>query len=171
MELSQPSAPDDSATGADQAAAAQPNDAAELRRQLAQAKEREAEARRALGLLDTILNQLPVGVKVQVRDGAVLFINDTEARFGRASEGRADAAPPQALVPATAAPLGVDTETAPVFTTEDHISGPDGERVFLRCCKQAHIHGQDVVLSASIDFTERKQGEIELSKRAYFDDL
>jgi cyclic di-GMP phosphodiesterase Gmr len=41
----------------------------------------------------------------------------------------------------------------------------------LKYCRPARIHDRAVLVTAAIDHTERKQAEVELSRRAYFDDL
>jgi hypothetical protein len=54
------------------------NQTAQLQRLLAEAKEGEREARRALSVLASIIKHLPVGVTVQSEDGKPLFANDME---------------------------------------------------------------------------------------------
>ncbi len=49
--------------------------------------------------------------------------------------------------------------------------GTSGERTLLVRERAVRILDRSLLLSTSFDFTERKQAEIELSKRAYFDDL
>ncbi len=58
-------------------------DNALLRRQLDAAREREAEARRAVGLLNAIIEALPVGVTVQAEDGAVLLESSIAAALSK----------------------------------------------------------------------------------------
>ena len=55
--------------------------------------------------------------------------------------------------------------------TEDRVAGAGGERTLLKYCRPARIHDRAVLVTAAIDHTERKQAEVELSRRAYFDDL
>jgi diguanylate cyclase (GGDEF)-like protein len=131
-------------------------ESSELQQRLEAAIAREQEARRALNLMVTILDELPVALTVQSGDGKTLFTNDTAAAFfgatpvesAQSDDGKSDA-----------------------VMSEDCISGPDGERIFLKSCRPAKILDRDLVLTASIDFTRRKQIEAELSKRAFFDDL
>src|SRR5262245_28995464 len=54
---------------------------AHLRRQLDAAREREAEARRAVGLLNAIIDALPVGVTVQTDLGTVMLENGMAAEL------------------------------------------------------------------------------------------
>jgi cyclic di-GMP phosphodiesterase Gmr len=123
------------------------------------APQSENEARLALGLLTEILNQVPVALTVQADDGTVLFANE-----------RANAL----HVGATASPEGTPEATATddcVSVAEDRVAGPSGERTLLTYCKSARILDRTLALSATIDFTDRKIIETELSKRAYLDHL
>jgi c-di-GMP phosphodiesterase Gmr len=133
----------------------------DLQHLLEQTRQREQDARRALNLLVTIVDELPVGLTVQSDDGKTLFTNGTAGEFF----GTATSSEPS--------PEVSESEAAKSDATmlEDCVSGPDGERTILRSCRPAKILDRDLVLSASIDFTKRKQIETELSKRAYFDDL
>jgi diguanylate cyclase (GGDEF)-like protein len=137
-----------------------------LRQLLDEAKQSESDARRAVGLLNSIFELLPVGVTVQSEDGAVVLANDLATKFSAVSEP-ADAA-------ATgAAEAGDPARDAPI-TIEERIVGPTGmagERALLICHRTVRILDRSLVLSTSFDFTERKHAEIELSKRAYLDDL
>jgi diguanylate cyclase (GGDEF)-like protein len=129
---------------------------ARLAQQLEQSRRSEHEARRALGLLMSIVDELPVGVTVQGDDGSTVFASGRTAQHGPAGTDAASAA------------AGKDGGPA---LSEDCIAGPDGDRAILTCSRPARIHDRNLVLTASVDFTERKRIETELSKRAYFDDL
>ena len=126
-----------------------PTESLDLQRRLNEALGREQDARRALNLMVTILDALPVGLTVQSGDGNTLFTNDTAAAFFGATP-----------VPGSARSEGRKPDAV---MSEDHISGPDGERIFLKSCRHAKILDRDLLVSASIDFTERKQIETELS--------
>ena len=142
--------------------AAVANETAQLQRLLAEAKEGEREARRALGVLASIIKHLPVGVTVQAEDGKSLFANDMAAEFSGPAPDLAPSAGDGAEAPAS----------APTVTmTEDRVAGAAGERTLLKYCRPARIHDRAVLVTAAIDHTERKQAEVELSRRAYFDDL
>jgi diguanylate cyclase (GGDEF)-like protein len=129
-----------------------------LRGLLDDAKRREQSARRALDLLNSIVDLLPVGVTVQAEDGTILLANDTAAKFYDAANPDVDAAKRNG---------GADD----AVTMEERDVGADGDRTLLVCRRPVHIRDRSLVLSASLDFTERKRAEFELSKRAYFDDL
>jgi c-di-GMP phosphodiesterase Gmr len=134
--------------------AVEPSD---LQHRLEAAIAREQDARRALNLMVTILDELPVALTVQSGDGTTLFTNDTAAAFFGATP--------------VASSAQSDDGKSDAVMTEDCVNGPDGERILLKSCRPAKILDRDLVLSASIDFTRRKQIETELSKRAFFDDL
>src|SRR5579862_7584608 len=140
-----------------------PSETAQLQQLLAEAKENEREARRALGVLASIIKHLPVGVTVQAEDGKPLFANDMAAEF---SDPAPAGAPPEGGEAAS-----VRASAPTVTMTEDRVAGAGGERTLLKYCRPARIHGRAVLVTAAIDHTERKQAEVELSRRAYFDDL
>ena len=147
-----------------------PAEAPDLQRLLDEALMREQNARRALNLMVTILDELPVGLTVQSDDGKTLFTNGTAAEFFGATPVAKSEPPAEPQNPSSQDRKPEDRKSGAVMS-EDYISGPDGERILLKSCRPAKILDRDLVLSASIDFTERKQIETELSKRAYFDDL
>jgi c-di-GMP phosphodiesterase Gmr len=139
----------------------QARESARLRRLLDEAKRSERDARRAVGLLNSIFNLLPIGVSVQSEDGVVVLENVAAAKFSAA----AAASPAAAKEPASG--------DAPITTEERVIpaSGQSGERSLLVAHRPVRILDRSLLLSTTFDFTDRKQTEIELSKRAYFDDL
>ncbi|HML07972.1 MAG TPA: EAL domain-containing protein [Xanthobacteraceae bacterium] len=134
--------------------------------------EGESEARRAVALLNTIIDMLPVGVTVQSEDGTVLLANETAAGF----RGAADPAVGASAATAAVSQLTREADPGPPSrrastVTEERIIGIAGERTLLTCRRPVRILDRPLLLSAALDFTERKQAELELSKRAYFDDL
>lgn len=139
-----------------------PNETSQLQQLLAEAKEGEREARRALSLLASIIKHLPAGVTVQSEDGKPLFANDMAAEFS---------GPAPELAPSGGEGTGVQVSAPIVTMTEDRVAGAGGERTLLKYCRPARIHDRAVLVTAAIDHTERKQAEVELSRRAYFDDL
>ena len=156
------SPPKDDSRAAAASPAALPSETAQLQRLLAEAKEGEREARRALGVLASIIKHLPVGVTVQAEDGKPLFANDMAAEFS-------DPAPD--LAPSAGDGVEAPASAPAVTMTEDRVAGTAGERTLLKYCRPARIHDRAVLVTAAIDHTERKQAEVELSRRAYFDDL
>jgi diguanylate cyclase (GGDEF)-like protein len=159
------SPPDDDGRAAAASPEALPSETAQLQRLLAESKDSEREARRALGVLASIIKHLPVGVTVQAEDGKPLFANDMAAEFSGLAPD---------LAPAGATPEsseGAQASAPTVTMTEDRVAGAGGERTLLKYCRPARIHDRAVLVTAAIDHTERKQAEVELSRRAYFDDL
>jgi c-di-GMP phosphodiesterase Gmr len=145
---------------------------AQLRRLLETAKQSENDARRAVGLLNSIINLLPVGVTVESEDGAILLENGMCAKLS----GVGDAAASVAVDGASrqAGVTGEPAQSEPAITVEERVIAPSGgcgERTLLICKKPVRIQDRSLLLSTSFDFTERRQAEIELSRRAYFDDL
>jgi diguanylate cyclase (GGDEF)-like protein len=136
---------------------AAPEAAADPQHLLEAAQQREQDARRALNLLISIMDELPVGLTVQSNDGKTLFTNGTAGEYFGATP--------------TSGATRCEEPKSDAVMSEDCVKGPDGERIFLKSCRPAKILDRDLVLSASIDFTKRKEIETELSKRAYFDDL
>ena len=143
---------------------------ASLQQQLQDAKQSQQDACQAVSFLFSVLNQLPVGLTVQSDDGEALFVNEMAAELsGLAAaptekENAGASGPPRhAEMPAMSSP--------PTITMSDRTAGPNGERTLLECRKSVRILDKPVLISTSLDFTARKQAELELSKRAYFDDL
>ncbi len=146
--------PSDGASAAPAAAADLPH-----RPLLDEARHDEAEARRAVALLNSIIELLPVGVTVQTEDGSIILAN----REASALSGTAEAGGPDEPIDGCAA-----------ITTAERLveaAGATAERTLLICERPVHILGRSLVLSTALDFTARKQAERELSQRAYFDEL
>ena len=143
---------------------------ASLQQQLQDAKQSQLDACQAVSFLFSVLNQLPVGLTVQSEDGEALFVNEMAAELASPeaapvetrNTGAGDS-PRRAEMPAMSSP--------PAITMSDRTAGPSGERTLLECRKSVRILDKPVLISTSLDFTARKQAELELSKRAYFDDL
>jgi c-di-GMP phosphodiesterase Gmr len=143
----------------------------QLRRQLEEARQSANDARRAVGLLNSIIELLPVGVTVRSEDGAVVLENALAAKLGVAGDSAASSAADTAA--AGAAPSELTDEESPISVEERVVAVSDSgdERALLVSQRPVRILDRSLVLSTSFDFTERKQAELELSKRAYFDDL
>src|SRR5580700_1970302 len=107
------------------------SETAQLQQLLAESKDSEREARRALSVLASIIKHLPVGVTVQAEDGKPLFANDMAAEF---------AGPVPDLAPNDAAPgsgegIAAQINAPTVTMTEDRIAGAGGERTLLKYCR------------------------------------
>jgi c-di-GMP phosphodiesterase Gmr len=138
----------------------------QLRRELEEARQSANDARRAVGLLNSIIELLPVGVTVQSEDGGVVLENTLSAKLCAANGGTGG------FAAGAVQSKSMNAESA--ITVEERVvaeSDLSGERTLLVCQKPVRIHDRSLLVSTSFDFTERKQAEIELSKRAYFDDL
>lgn len=145
---------------------------AHLRRRLARAEQGETDARRAVGLLNAIIDLLPVGVTVQSEDGAIMLENGMSAKLSGAND--ASGGITAAAVGHEALPVGAPMKEDTAITTEERVVRPPGESgecTLLICRRPVRILDRSLLLSTSFDFTERKRAEFELSKRAYFDDL
>src|SRR5690348_15184935 len=96
--------------------AAAVDETARFHRLLEEAKQKEAEARRAVALLNAVLDQLPVGVTVHAEDGAVVLTNHHAASLSGAAEAG-------------------DTNCAVITTAEQvvHGAGAAPERTLLVC--------------------------------------
>ena len=146
----------------------QAGEIAHLRRELDAAMAREAEVRRAVGLLNAIIDALPVGVSVQTEEGAVMLQNGMAAEL---SERRAGGT--------TTAPLATGEAEEPrhpagaIVMEECVVAGADPaqQRTLLIARRPVRILDRPLQLSTAFDFTDRKQAELELSKRAYIDEL
>ena len=148
------------------------DETASLRRRLEAAERITSDARRALGLLNAIIDSLPVGVTVQSEDGAVVLENAISASLSIAGDPSSGIAAPTAALQSELASGAMNANGS--VTTEERVIGPQGdtgERTVLIRRRPARILDRSLLLSTSFDFTDRKQAEIELSKRAYFDDL
>jgi cyclic di-GMP phosphodiesterase Gmr len=167
--------PDSPSDGDAGIAAASPatiaNETAQLQQLLAESKNSEREARRALSVLASIIKHLPVGVTVQAEDGMPLFANDMAAEFSGIAPDLAPELAPTGAAPSSGEGARAQVSAPTVTMTEDRVAGAGGERTLLKYCRPARIHDRAVLVTAAIDHTERKQAEVELSRRAYFDDL
>ncbi len=142
-------------------AGAAPLTAADLpdRGLLDEARQDAAEARRAVALLNSIIELLPVGVTVQAEDGSIILAN-------REASALTDAA--------AAGAAGEPRDGSTSITTAERLvqsPGAAAERTLLVRERPVHVLGRSLKLSTALDFTARKAAERELSQRAYFDEL
>lgn len=135
-----------------------------LRRLLDEAQQSETDARRAIGLLNSIINLLPVGVTVQAEDGAIVLANELAATLPTDEDFSA------AVETITANEADGDAGIVTEERSVGSVGAPDERSVLIRR-RPVRILDRSLLLSTSFDFTERKQAEAELSKRAYFDEL
>jgi cyclic di-GMP phosphodiesterase Gmr len=148
---------------------AQSADLDDLRQSLESALRLQSQTRHELGLLNEILDQLPVGVTVRAEDGSTLFANETARVLGD----------PAAIEPAASSsgengPWNTclpDVDPDRTVTMERRFLSAAGPRTLLTTQKSVLIGDERLRLATSFDITERKQVEEELSRRAYFDEL
>ena len=146
----------------------------ELRLEADELRAGESEARRDRDLLNGIIELLPVGLTVQDEHGHFILVNDAAAaRLAELPAPPAGTSPP-APQPTQAAPRACEVGPLPgrdVIELEERIAGPAGERIWLTSRKPVQLLDRTLLLSTSLDITERAQLEIDLVRRAYSDDL
>jgi c-di-GMP phosphodiesterase Gmr len=145
---------------------------ARLHRLLDEAKQSGTDSRRAVELLNAIIALLPVGITVQSEDGAVMLANDMAAEFSRAVDASGGGA--AHCQPDESGRRDESRDAAAAIETEERtvgLPGEAGERTLMICKRPIRVRDRSLLVSASLDITARRRAEMELSKRAYFDDL
>jgi c-di-GMP phosphodiesterase Gmr len=127
-------------------------------------------------LFKAIIDLLPVSLTLQDEDGRFILVNAVAANnLGTEAEVLLGASPADFLSLEEAAQrrdweIALMRSGASVATEERH-AHPDGERVWLTSHKPVHVLDRYLLMSSSLDISDRKQAEVELARRAYFDDL
>jgi c-di-GMP phosphodiesterase Gmr len=127
-------------------------------------------------LFKTIIDLLPVSLTLQDEDSRFILVNAVAAHnLATEPEVLLGASPADFLSPEEAAQrreweIALMRSGAAVATEERHAER-DGERIWLTSHKPVHVLDRYLLMSSSLDISERKQIEIELARRAYFDDL
>ncbi len=150
-------------------------EAHELRLQLGELHQSQQGMQQDCNFLKEILNVLPIGLTVQDADGRLVLINDAAAaKLGESVPSPTGTSPVRSSIEAGASrarllnhPL---SEIEP-SETEERVAGRAGERTWLTSRKPVRIFKETMLLSTSLDITERRQVERELARLAYFDDL
>jgi diguanylate cyclase (GGDEF)-like protein/PAS domain S-box-containing protein len=136
----------------------------------------EQSARMANRLLQELMDHLPIGITVQDANSRFIMVNATAAANL--------AMPADVLVGASPADFLPEEEAAqrrqweidllklgkPV-AAEERVNDGTGEHTWLTSHRPIHIYGQTLLLSSSLDITERKQFERQLARRAHYDEL
>ena len=146
-----------------------------LRELIAQLRQSQQEAQHNADLLGKIMEVLPVGLTVQGEGGRLILVNGVAATN---SNLRADGligtsptdVPSKEPVSGSRRQEADAIEIGQLATTEETF-GPNGERTLLTSHKSVRIFDEILLLSTSLDITERKRAENELARRAYFDEL
>lgn len=146
-------------------------DAAESRRlrELGEQLRRSEEtSRRNADLLENIVQAMPVGVVVRNTRGRLQMINDAAAAaFGSGAENLAEGESGLSL------PGTDDGEAARLFsaTRERHVMLDGAEHTLLVTTTPVRIFDDRLLLTTSLDITERKRFEEQLRHRAFHDQL
>jgi len=137
----------------------------ELRRLVDRLPGGAADTQRSNDLLKAVIEHLPAGLTVQDELGRFVLVNDAAAvQLG--------ASPAELIGRAPADPAGIAApKDSDSNTVEETCKGTAGERTWLTARKPVRLRDETLLLSASLDITERKRFETDLARRAYSDDL
>jgi diguanylate cyclase (GGDEF)-like protein/PAS domain S-box-containing protein len=147
-----------------------------LRGLLDELRQNGGEAARDRDLYRALIDLLPISLTVQDEDGRFMLVNAVAAtNLAMTAQELVGSSPADFLPPEEAAQrreweIGLMQSGAPL-TTEDQFADPAGERTWLTTRKPVHILDRKLLMSSSLDISDRKQVEDELARRAYFDDL
>ncbi len=138
------------------------------------ARERNVVADR--DLFKEVIDLLPMSLTLQDEDGRFLLVNAVAAaNLGTPAQTLLGSSPSDFLPPDEAAQrreweIALMEQGTAVATEERH-ADLSGERIWLTSHKPVHVLDRRLLMSSSLDISERKQVEDELARRAYFDDL
>jgi cyclic di-GMP phosphodiesterase Gmr len=149
---------------------------ARLRRRIDELTSSERNAVQDRDLLREIIDLLPVSLTVQDEDGRFILVNAVAAaNLATPVQALLGSSPADFLPPEEAAQrrdweLDLMRSGAAVATEERH---PDasGERIWLTSHKPVRILERNLMMSSSLDISERKHLEDDLARRAYLDEL
>src|SRR5215831_7695300 len=123
-----------------------------------------------------LVDLLPVSLTVQDEDGRFILVNAVAAQnLAMPAQQLIGSSPADFLPPEEAAQrreweIGLMRSGTPI-ATEDRYADSAGERIWLTSHKPVHILDRKLLMSSSLDISDRKHVEDELARRAYFDDL
>ena len=128
------------------------------------------------GLLKEVIDLLPVSLTVQDEDGRFILVNAVAAANLGTPALTLLGASPADFLPAEEASQRRDWEIAlmregEAVATEERHADASGERIWLTSHKPVHVLDRNLLMSTSLDISDRKEVEDELARRAYFDDL
>jgi c-di-GMP phosphodiesterase Gmr len=147
-----------------------------LRGLLEELRTAAAKAAEDRALYRELIDLLPISLTVQDEDGRFILVNAVAAaNLATPAQDLLGSSPADFLPPEEAAQrreweIGLMQSGTPL-TTEDRYADPAGERIWLTSHKPVHILDRKLLMSSSLDISDRKQVEDELARRAYFDDL
>ena len=141
-----------------------------------QLRQSELSTQKSNKLLQEITNQLPIGVTVQDESGRFVLVNTmAAANLATPADVLIGASPTDFLPDDEAAQRRqweIDlVQSGNSINTEENIEDGTGERTWLTSHKTVRVFEETVLLSSSLDITERKQFERELARRAHFDEM
>jgi diguanylate cyclase (GGDEF)-like protein/PAS domain S-box-containing protein len=137
----------------------------------------EQAAKRNADLLNEVVNVLPVGLTVQDAEGRLLVINDAAAGVLGLPAAELRGSTPHDLQDA---PELIERErwrhrerleNVNQVTEERTVTVGDKAITLLTTCKAVRIFDERLLLSTSLDISDRKRFEDELSRRAFHDQL
>ncbi len=149
-----------------------------LRELTEQLQQSEQLARRNASLLQEVVNVLPIGVAVQDEEGRLLLVNDAiavaldtsaqkligQVPFDLRSDGRENSERRRRQ-------YREHLSSGVQHSRERSVTIGSREHTLLITGKPVRIHDELLMLSASLDITERKRFEEELAYRAFHDPL
>ena len=131
-----------------------------------------AQTRRHAQMVDEIVAALPISLTVQDADGRLLLVNETAANVFSETAERMKGRTVYDFMPEAVAERRRQRQVdllarRTAQTYEESVSG----RTMLTSYKPVTVLEDLLFITTSLDITERKRSEQELSRRAYFDDL
>jgi c-di-GMP phosphodiesterase Gmr len=149
-------------------------DVERISRQIADLHRTKQRAKRDCDFLRTLIDGLPVSLTLHNGEGRLILANAAAHQASPNSDhplvpssGDNFAGPDASLDPDAAAPVKWD---APVLA-EEQVGGAGGVRTLLTWRNQLRVGDETLLLCSSVDITERKQFERQLTRPAYLDDL
>ena len=146
----------------------------QLRLVVARLRENEMKEQQRNDLLEGIISHLPVGLSVQDEYGRFVFVNDAAAAsLGILPQGHTNTSSDDTCVSGGSAqePHSELSAVTKPIEAEERIPSPEGERTWLTRRKPMRILDQTLIVSTSLDITERKRLEGEFVRRVYSDEL
>src|SRR5262245_34196462 len=124
------------------------------------------QTQRNADLLKGIVDHLPVGLTVQKEDGRFILVNGAAATNARLRADDLLGATPADILSAEQAASRRRREVSALqsgkLITAEETVGPNGERTLLTSHQAARILDETLLLSTSLDITDRKRAEGEL---------
>jgi diguanylate cyclase (GGDEF)-like protein/PAS domain S-box-containing protein len=151
-------------------------ESASLRALTEQLQRSEQGAKRNADLLNEVVNLLPVGVTVQDEAGRFILVNDAAAQLWQRPASELRGVAPYSLLPDDAArrmrQCDLDRMHSGRIGSEEQGVRVGGDTVtLLSSYKPVRIFDEMLLLSTSLDITERKRFEEELSHLAFHDPM